>query len=103
MTLPAIDDLPWGAVLYEFHGDAALASKLLFTDANTIDQVEVDGHDAWWVTGPHELDLVTGEGTYARYRVAGNVLVWKSGDVVMRLETTLDRAAAIRIAESVPA
>ncbi len=29
VTLPAIDDLPWGAVLYEFHGDAALASKLL--------------------------------------------------------------------------
>ena len=52
-------------------------------------QVEVDGHDAWWITGPHELDLVTGEGTYARYRVTGNVLVWKSGDVVMRLETTL--------------
>ena len=31
----------------------------------------------WWIAGPHELDLVTGEGTYARYRVAGNVLVWK--------------------------
>ena len=46
---------------------------------------------------------MTGEGTYARYRVTGNVLVWKDGDVVMRLETTLDRAAAIRIAESVPA
>ena len=103
LTLPAIDDLPWGAVLYEFHGDAALASKLLFTDANTFEQVEVDGHDAWWITGPHELDLVTGEGTYARYRVAGNVLVWKSGDVVMRLETTLNRASAIRIAQSIPA
>ena len=103
VTLPAIDDLPWGAVLYEFHGDAASASKLLFMDANTIQQVEFGGHDAWWIAGPHELDLVTGGGTYARYRVAGNVLVWKDGDVVMRLETTLDRAAAIRIAESVPA
>ena len=102
-TVPTIDDLSWGAVLYEFHGDAASASKLLFADANTIDQIEVAGHDAWWITGPHELDLVTGEGSYTRYRVAGNVLVWKSGDVVMRLETTLDRASAIRIAQSVPA
>jgi hypothetical protein len=102
-TLPAIDDLPWGAVLYEFHGDAALASKILFTEGGTLQQVKVDGDDAWWITGPHELDLVTGEGTYARYRVTGNVLVWKSGDVVVRLETTLDRAAAIRIAESIPA
>jgi hypothetical protein len=103
VTLPPIDDLPWGAVLYEFHGDAALASKLLFTEGNTIQQVEFDGHDAWWIAGPHELDLVTGEGTYSRYRVAGNVLVWKNGDVVMRLETTLDRAAAIRVAQSIPA
>ncbi len=102
-TLPTIDDLPWGAVLYEFHGDAALASKVLFSEGSTLDQVEVGGRDAWWITGPHELDLVTGEDTYARYRVMGNVLVWKSGDVVMRLETTLGRAAAISIAESVPA
>jgi hypothetical protein len=101
-TLPAIDDLPWGAVLYEFHGDAVMVSKLLFTDATRFAQVEVDGHDAWWIAGPHELDLVTDEGTYARYRVTGNVLVWKSGDVVLRLETSLDRASAIRIAESVP-
>ncbi len=42
VTLPAIGHLPWGAVLYEFHGDAALASKLLFTDASTIQQVEVE-------------------------------------------------------------
>jgi hypothetical protein len=102
VTLPAIDDLPWGAILYEFHGDAALASKLLFTEGNTFAQVRVDGHDAWWISGPHELDLVTGEGTYARYRVSGNVLVWKNGDVVMRLETALDRAAAIRVAQSIP-
>ena len=59
VTLPAIDDLPWGAVLYEFRGEAALASKLLFTEGNTFAQVEVDGHDGWWIAGPHELDLVT--------------------------------------------
>jgi hypothetical protein len=103
VSLPTIDGLPWGALLYEFHGDAGMASKLLFTEGNTFEQVEVDGHDGWWISGPHELDLVTGEGTYARYRVSGNVLVWKNGDVVMRLETTLDRTAAIRVAQSVPA
>ncbi len=84
-------------------GDAALASKLLFTEGSTLDQVQVGGRDAWWITGPHELDLVTGEGTYARYRVTGNVLMWKARGIVMRLETTLDRAAAIRVAQSVPA
>jgi hypothetical protein len=103
VTLPAIDDLPWGAVLYEFRGQAALASKLLFTEGNTFAQVEVDGHDGWWIAGPHELDLVTEEGTYARYRVTGNVLVWKADGIVMLLETSLDRASAIRVAQSLPA
>ena len=93
----------WGAVLYEFHGEAALASKLLFTEGNTFAQVEVDGHDGWWIAGPHELDLVTEGGTYARYRVTGNVLVWKADGIVMRLETSLDRASAIRVAQSLPA
>ncbi len=102
-ALPAIQGLPWGAVLYEFQGDAMQASKLLFTEGNTFRNVEVDGHDAWWITGVHELDLVTGDGTYARYRVTGDVLVWEVGGTVLRLETSFDRVAAIRIAESIPA
>lgn len=102
VTRPAIDDLPWGAVLYEFQGDAAIASKTLFTDATTFGHVEVAGQDGWWITGEHELDLVTGDGTYARYRVTGNVLVWNVDGIVLRLETSLDKAAAVRIAESVP-
>lgn len=101
-TLPAIQDLPWGAVLYEFRGDVTQASKLLFTEANTFRPVEIDGHDAWWISGDHELDLVTGDGTYSRYRVTGNVLVWDVGGTVLRLETSLGRAAAVGIAESIP-
>jgi hypothetical protein len=101
-TLPAIDQLPWGAVLYEFRGEAALASKLVFTEGNTFEHVEIDGQDGWWVAGEHELDLVTGAGTYARYRVTGHVLVWGIDGIVLRLETSLDKAAAVRIAESIP-
>ena len=101
-TLPAIDGLPWGAVLYEFRGDAALASKLVFTEANTFENVKVDGQDGWWIAGEHELDLVTDDGTYARYRVTGNVLVWKVDGIVLRLETSLDKTAAVRIAQRIP-
>ena len=50
----------------------------------------------------HELDLVTDDGTYARYRVTGNVLVWEVDGIVLRLETSLDEAGAVRIAESIP-
>ena len=46
---------------------------------------------------------MTHDGTYARYRVTGNVLVWESDGTVLRLETSLGRAAAVRIAESISA
>jgi hypothetical protein len=72
-------------------------------DGNTFEDAKVDGHDGIWISGAHELDVVTDAGTYARYRVTGNVLVWRSGGIVLRLETALDQAAAVRIAESVPA
>jgi hypothetical protein len=102
-TLPAIDGLPWGAVLYEFRGEMEQASKTVFAEGNTFENVAVDGHDGSWITGVHELDLVTDDGRYDRYRVTGNVLVWKAEGLVLRLETSLDEAAAVRIGESTSA
>jgi hypothetical protein len=102
-ALPVIDGLPWGAVLYEFRGEMEQVSKGVFTEGNTFEDVEVDGREARWIAGEHELDVVTDDGTYARYRVTGNVLVWKVEGIVLRLETSLDQAAAVRIAESLPA
>jgi len=100
-ALPSIDGLPWGAVLYEFRGQAEQVAKSLFLEGNTFEQVEVDGHDGVWIAGVHELDLVKGDGTYARYRVTGTVVVWKAEGIVVRLETSLDKAAALRLAESI--
>ena len=100
-ALPPIDGLPWGAVLYEFHGQFEQASKSVFLDGNTFEDAKVGGRDAIWITGRHELDLVTGDGTYARYLVTGNVLVWESDGIVLRLETSLDLPAAVEVAESI--
>jgi hypothetical protein len=102
-TLPAIDRLPWGTVLYGFRGQMEQAAKTVFTEGNTFADAEVRGRHAIWIAGPHELDLVTDDGAYARYRVTGNVLVWQAGGIVLRLETSLDRVTAVQIAESVPA
>jgi hypothetical protein len=97
-ALPPIDGLPWGAVLYGFRGDAAQASKLLWSEGTTLSVTKVNGQEAYWIEGEHELDLITGDGTVTRYRVTGNVLVWKTGNVVWRLETELRRSEAVRIA-----
>ena len=101
-SLPAVDDLSWGAVLYEFRGQMEQAAKSVFLEGNTFEEADVGGLDGLWIAGPHELDLVTDDGAYARYRVTGNVLVWKSDGIVLRLETSLRKAAALRLGESIP-
>jgi hypothetical protein len=99
-ALPAVDDLPWGALLTGFRGDAIEASKSLFAQGDTLSQIRVDGHRGYWIEGPHELDIVNDDGTYSRYRVDANVLIWRSGGVVWRLETALDRQGARALAVS---
>ena len=99
-AMPPVGDLPWGTVIFEFRGDAAQATKILYSEGNTFENAKVDGRDAFWITGEHEIDLVTGDGTFARYRVTGNILVWNVGGTVLRMETELPKVAAIRMATS---
>jgi hypothetical protein len=85
----------------EFRGDAALATKILYGDARgSVEPVTVGGEDGYWLTGPHELDVVTGAGN-RRFLVGGNVLLWRSGDLTLRLETALPKSDALRIADSI--
>ncbi|MGH2596898.1 MAG: hypothetical protein ACRDH7_13150 [Actinomycetota bacterium] len=100
-AMPPIDDLPWGAVIYELRGDSVQVAKTLFSEGNSFENAKVGGIEAFWITGQHEIDLVTGDGTYARYRVTGNILVWEEGGTVLRMETELPKADAVRLASSI--
>ena len=97
--LPAIDGLPWGTVLYEFRGDAAVAVKTL-GEGTQLRTTRIGGHVAYFITGEHEIALLTDDGTYARYSVAGNVLLWQEGGLTLRLETELPIGAARKMAGS---
>ena len=72
-AVPAIDDLPWGAVLMEFRGQADVAAKVVFEEASgTFRPVILDGRDAFWVTGPHTIVLAPpGGGDPAALRSPG--------------------------------
>jgi len=50
-------------------------------------------------TGPHTIRLLTSEGIVYT-GVDGNVLLWRDGPYTMRLETSLTKAEAVRIADS---
>ena len=82
-----------------FEGDADQASKTLHEDTGVLEVQTVDGVDYYWTTGTHLLELLAGEGV-AYVRVEGNVLLWRVGPHTMRLETSLPKADALRIARS---
>ena len=97
-TYPALPGTHWGLVLVAFQGDAGTVVKTVqrFEDVH---DVSVDGLPASWIPVPHVLDVETERGVET-FAVRGNVLIWQVGDVTYRLETSLDRASAIALAES---
>jgi hypothetical protein len=96
--LPAIPGTPWRAVLFEVPGPLEIATK--YVGASSIHPARVHGQRAFWISGAHDLTLQGAFGGEA-VRVRGNVLLWqRSPDLTYRLETMLDPAAAILLAES---
>ena len=98
--LPPITGTKSGAVLMQFEGEWEVASKLLSAETNHYGGAVVEGRDAFWTTGRHELLLVSGERT-RRLLVTGNVLIWQDAGFTFRLETALAKRSAIAVAESV--
>jgi hypothetical protein len=95
----AIEGTDWGLVLIAAQGDAELTVKTIdrFED---LDAIRVDGREAFWIAVPHALTFETERGSQT-YSVRANVLIWQEGDgISYRLETSLGRAAAVALAES---
>jgi len=102
--LPATNTLGIGLVLNEFRGtvDQGYYQKAL-GGQTTVTPVTVGGTRGYWITGsPHFIFYIDPQGQVVtdESRVVGDVLVWASADVTYRLETSLDMAAAIKLAES---
>ncbi len=95
--LSRIPGTPWGAILMEFGGDDVLAVKQAAIDG--AEWVDDGGIRGYWLAEPHVLQLADG----TLFRVQGNVLLFQSGGTTLRLESGLDRAAAIRLAASMSA
>jgi len=98
--LPPISGATSGAVLMQFEGEWEVASKLLSAETNDYGGAVVEGRDAFWTTGRHELLLVSGDRT-RRLLVTGNVLIWQDAGFTFRLETALSKRSAIEVAETV--
>jgi hypothetical protein len=100
-NLPAIPGTRFGAVLMRFEDRAESAFKRVWEGTGRIRTMLIRESEAIWVTGTHQLDLLTSEGLVV-LRVDGNVLVWDDAPYTMRLETVVPRDEAARIARSAP-
>jgi len=83
---------------------APLIQKTLSVDTRA-EAVTVHGGEGLWIEGPrHEFLFRTLERDAAMdtQRLAGNTLLWRRGELTLRIEGDLTKAEALRIAESVP-
>lgn len=64
-----------------------------------IQETEVNGHPAAWVTGPYLLQVTAGEVSWRRL-VEGNSLIWEAEGITYRLESPLSLEETLKIAES---
>lgn len=95
---PRIEGTDWGLMLIVAQGDQEFVSKSVDRFDALVD-VRVNGDRAFWIPAPHEVSITTDDGSET-FSVTGNVLIWQVGDLSYRLETTLGRAEAIALAES---
>jgi hypothetical protein len=73
------------------------------SDIDLLETSEVNGQEAYWVTGSHFLEFFDAQGkaVFDSIRlVEGNVLIWTEADFTYRLETNMSLEEAIRTAES---
>jgi hypothetical protein len=104
VDVPEVDDSGIGLVLSALPGttDAGLVSKRV-GPGTTVELVRVGDRAAYWIAGdPHELLVIDPDGRVVTdaSRLAGNTLIWTDADITYRLESGLDRDAAVGMAES---
>jgi hypothetical protein len=103
-TLPTTSTEGVGLLLNEFRGDLSdgYFEKILGEDS-TVTPVTVAGSPGYWISGPpHYFMYVDANGEIVddSHRAVGDTLIWTTGDLTFRLESSLAMDEAIRLAES---
>ena len=106
-TLPAIPQSAQtgiGVLVTELRGsfDFQILGKVLGPSSKA-ERLTVNGSDGVWIEGaPHDFFYRQLNGNFVpdTLRLAGNVLVWTDGAILLRIEAEIPRDAALRIAAS---
>lgn len=106
--LPAAAETGVGLLLIQIEGqEGTIWLEKGVAPANEREIVQVDGDEALWLGGAHQLLIapdpipIGGAGEpEPESRIAGNVLLWDEDGVTYRLESGLSAAAAVFFAEN---
>lgn len=103
--LPETKETGVGALLMQFPSatDLTYMLKSLYGDGR-MSEANLGDHSGYWIEGTSTLTLLTDPSANCcdgRTRPSANVLLWETGGVTYRLESSLTEAAALAIARSV--
>jgi hypothetical protein len=92
-------------ILSEFRGQGADIGfvKKLLGGGTKIDSLTVSGQTGFWIAGPQVVLFVGPDGTIDTDapRLSGSTMFWAAGGITYRLESTLDEAGTLRVANSI--
>ena len=102
--LPDTEQRGIGLLITEFRGavDPGWYEKIVSSGETTVEPVNVGGEGGFWISGdPHGIVYRDASGAFVdeSRRIVGDVLIWTDGDLTFRIETSLGREAAMRLAE----
>jgi hypothetical protein len=102
--VPATGERGVGLLISQFQGhvESGYYEKILGAGTK-VTPVKVAGSSGYWISGPpHFFYYIDPSGKVVddHHREVGDVLIWSTGEVTYRLESGLDMADAVRLAET---
>jgi hypothetical protein len=103
-SLPEVHDTGVGLIVTSFPGQTRrdLVEKRILPET-TVEQTTIRSSPAFWISGvPHAFVYLDADGKAQldTTRLAANTLLWEDDGITYRLESALERADAIALAES---
>jgi hypothetical protein len=99
--LPEIGDTGLGMVITQFGGRVDGVKEL--ESGQLPEPVTFEGQFGYWIEGPHRFVVIDRDGQDHEVRavLVGSTLLWTRDGVVYRIESALDREAALRVGAAV--
>lgn len=102
-SIPPASQTGLGLLVTEFRADLTRSLiRKMFTTQTSVSRVRISGHVGYWLQGGGHVVYYRRHGRdyVDTLRLATNTLIFNDGDVLVRIEASIPKSEAIRIAAS---